>query len=115
MFGTKREEVTGDCGSQIMSIFMICIIQKQPFSGDEIKKNENGRACSTYGWRRRENSVLVGNLIERDHLEDRELEGWIRIQCTLTSGVRDMDYILVAQDRDIWQAFVYSVMNLRFL
>jgi hypothetical protein len=45
---------------------MICIIPHQPFSGDEIKKNENGREFSTYGWRRRVYSVLLGNLREKD-------------------------------------------------
>jgi hypothetical protein len=69
-----------------MRIFMICIIPHQPFSGDEIKKNESGRACSTYGGRRTY-SVLVGNRRERDHLKDRKLDGWIRVKCTITSGV----------------------------
>jgi hypothetical protein len=51
---------------------------------------------------------------DRDHLEDRKLGGWITVRRTLTSGVRDMCYILLAQDRDRWQAFVQSVINFRF-
>jgi hypothetical protein len=39
-------------------------------SGDHIKKNEKGGACSTYGEKSGTCRVLVWGLRERDHLED---------------------------------------------
>jgi len=57
----------------------------------------------------------VGNLRERDHLEDRDLDGRIAVKCSLTSGVGVMDYIHLAQDRGRWQDFVHALMNFRVL
>jgi hypothetical protein len=37
-------------------------------SGDQIKNNEKGGECSTYG--RQERCIWWGDLTERDHLED---------------------------------------------
>jgi hypothetical protein len=53
--------------------------------------------------------MLVGYLWgcpkERDHLEDQDVGGWMRLV-----GV---DWIGLAQDRDRWRALVNTAMNLR--
>jgi len=48
-----------------------------------------------------------GNMRERDHLEDRGVDGRIILKCM---GV--MDWIDEAHDRDRWQALVNAVMSL---
>jgi len=45
--------------------------------GDKIEKNEMGEVCSAYGERRGVYRVLVGNLKERDHLENPSIDGRI--------------------------------------
>jgi hypothetical protein len=45
------------------------------YSGDQIKKNEMGRANDTYGDRRGAYKLLWGDLRERDHLEDLHIDG----------------------------------------
>jgi hypothetical protein len=44
--------------------------------GDKIW-NEMGETCNAYGEEERRFKVLVGNLKERDHLEDRGVDGRI--------------------------------------
>jgi hypothetical protein len=45
--------------------------------GDKIEKYDMGEVCSAYGERIGVYSVLVGNLRERDHLEDAGVDGRI--------------------------------------
>jgi hypothetical protein len=47
------------------------ILRTQYCAGDKIEKNEMGGTCSAYGERRAIYRVLVGNLREIDHLEDK--------------------------------------------
>jgi hypothetical protein len=48
---------------------------------------------------------------ERDHWEDQDVGGWTILKWTLDkSGV---DWIDMAQDRDLWRALVNTVLNLR--
>jgi hypothetical protein len=115
IFGPKRDEVTGSGEKYIMRNLMICTAPLY-CSGDIIKKNEMGWTCSTFGERRGIYRVLVGNLRERDHMEDTGKDGkiilrWIFREWDVACG--GMDWIELAQDRDRWRALVNVVMNLR--
>ena len=57
--------------------------------------------------------VLVGNLRERDHSEDRGVNGRTLFQWVVKNWDGGMDCIYLAQDRDRWRALVNAVMNLR--
>jgi hypothetical protein len=51
-----------------------------------MENNGMGRACTMYGERRGGYGVLVGNLVERYHLEDPSIDGriilrWIFRKC----------------------------------
>jgi len=50
----------------MMSNFMMVLLSKHCLD-DQIKGNELGRVCGTYGGRRRAYRTLVGKLRERDH------------------------------------------------
>jgi hypothetical protein len=57
---------------------------------------------------------LWGNLRERDHLGDPDVDGRINIKVHLQEvGCGDMDWFELAQDIDKWPALVNTVMNLR--
>ena len=90
---------------------MICI---PGIAGDKIEKNELGGACSAYGERREVYRVSVGKPEGKRPLgrprrrwEDTIKMDFRKWEC----GV--MDWIGLAQDRDIWRALVNVVMNLR--
>jgi hypothetical protein len=44
--------------------------------GDQIKKNEMGRARGTYGTGEVNTEFWSGDLKERDHFEDLGIDGW---------------------------------------
>jgi hypothetical protein len=52
---------------------------------------------------------------EKDHLEDRGVDGRMGSKWTLGRLVGGVEWIHLAQDRDRWQAFVNAVMNNRVL
>ena len=55
-----------------------------------------------------------GNLRERDHWEDPDIDGRIILKWIFRKwDVGGMDWIELVQDRDRWQALVNTVMNLR--
>jgi hypothetical protein len=58
--------------------------------------------------------VLVGNLRERDHVEDPGVDWSIILRWIVRKwDVWGMDWIELAQDRDSWRELVNAVMNLR--
>jgi hypothetical protein len=84
--------------------------------GEQVKKNEVGRACSTYGENERcIQSFDGGNLRKGGHLEHVGLDGKIILKMILEKWIWEggggMDCIDVAQDRDRWQDVVNAVMN----
>jgi hypothetical protein len=82
-------------------------------SGDQIKKNERGGACSTQHAARRKGReemdtwFWLGNLRERDHLEDPGVDVKTILKWMLRKW--DGDCIDLAQDRDGWRALVGEV------
>ena len=78
-----------------------CTHHPIPF-GDKIEKNEMGGACSAYGLAERRVQVFWwGNLRERDHLGDPDVDGRMILRWIFRNwGCRSMDWIKLAQDRD---------------
>jgi len=68
IFGPKRDEVTGEWRK---------LYNIQYCSGYQIEKSEVGRACSTYGGEERCRGFWWGNMRERNHLEDPDIDGRI--------------------------------------
>ena len=56
---------------------------------------------------------LWGNLIERSHLDDLEINWWMRLKWILKNWDGGMSWIDLAQDMDLWRVLVNAVMNLR--
>jgi uncharacterized SAM-binding protein YcdF (DUF218 family) len=56
-----------------------------------------------------------GNLRERDHLEELGVDRSQILRLDQEVGDGDMDWIVLAQDRDRWRAVVNAVMILRLL
>ena len=84
------------------------------YSGDQIKKNEMGGACSTYGERQGVYRALVGKR-EGKRLLGRPSRRWEdNIKMDLQEvGCGGMDWSDVTQDRGRWRDLVNAVMNLR--
>jgi hypothetical protein len=74
-----------------------------------------GRHVARVGERRGLYWVLVGNLRERDHLENPGLDGRVILKWIFEKWVGSMDWTDLAQDRDRWLAVVYAVMKCRVL
>jgi len=64
-----------------------------------------GKVCTGFWW---------GNLRERDHLEDPDIDGKIILRWIFRKLNGGMYWIDLAQNRDRWRALVNAVMNLRF-
>jgi len=65
--------------------------------------------------RRREvpTELWWGNLKEKHHLEDPEVDGRIILIGSSRSGMGGMDWIYRIQNKGSWRAFVNVVMNLQ--
>ena len=61
----------------------------------------NGEVCTRFWW---------GNLRERDHWGDQDVDGRMDLQ-EVRRGCGD--WMELAQDRDRWRALVSTVMNFR--
>jgi hypothetical protein len=77
------------------------------YSGDEIKNNEIGGACSTYGESRNGTDKRA-----RDNLEHLNIYERIILK-RIFKEWGSMDWIDLAQDRNRWRAVVNAVMNIR--
>jgi hypothetical protein len=84
-------------------------------SGDKIKKNEMGGACSAYGERGGFYRFLVGKPEEKRPLgrPRRKWEDNIKMDLQKV-GCGGMDWIELAQDRDRGRALVQAEINFRF-
>ena len=73
-----------------------------------------GGACSSMGEMRVVYRVFVGNMRERDQLEDPGVyqDNMMDVQ---EMGCGRMDWIELAENRDRWRVLVNAVMNLRVL
>ena len=83
------------------------------YSGEQIKKNEMGRACSTYGARGGANRFDWGHWRERNHSKNRRgKEGNIKMDLQGV-GSGGMEWVALVQDKAMLRALVNAVMNLR--
>ena len=81
---------------------------------DQIKKNEMGWVCGTWGRGEVYTGFCWGNLRERDHLEDPGMDGRIILRLIFRNWVvGGMDQIYLAEDRDRWRELVNAAMNIR--
>jgi hypothetical protein len=73
-----------------------------------------GRACSTYGEKSNVHKILVGNPEGKRPLRRPRLWWEDNIKIGLKRYIMGwIDWIDLAQDRDLWRALVNTVMNLR--
>jgi hypothetical protein len=65
------------------------------------------------GQRRGAYRILVGNLRERDHLEDIDVDGQIILKWIFKKQDGGMDCIDLAQDRGRWWDLVNAAVNIQ--
>jgi len=112
ILGSKRDEVTGEwrklhneelydlyCSPNIVRVIKS---RRMRWAGHVTRMEGERRAYIRFLW---------GNLRERDHLEDPDVDGFkMDLQ---EVGCGGMNWIELAQNRDRWRALVNVVMNLR--
>ena len=62
--------------------FNNCAVLGYKYSGDQIKKNEMGGACGTYGRQKVHTKIWWGDLRERDRSEDVGVDGRVILKWT---------------------------------
>jgi hypothetical protein len=77
IFWPKRDEVTGEWRRLHNEELNDLYSSQNIYSGDQIKKNEVGGACSTWGRGEVHTGIWWGDLREGDHLEDPGVDGRI--------------------------------------
>jgi len=75
------------------------VLHTKYYSGDHIVKNGVGGVCSTYCGKMY-TEFWWGNLRERDHLEDADLDGRIVLKWIFRKWDGSMDWIDLAEDGD---------------
>jgi len=65
----------------MQSLWELCLCLN--YWGDKIKENKIGGHVAHMGERRSAYRILVGNLREKDHLEDNGIDGKILVKCIL--------------------------------
>jgi hypothetical protein len=70
-----------------------------------------------HAWERREKCTRFWweSPREGDHLEDQGVGGKMGSEWIWETGLGDVDWIRLVEDRDRWRAVVSAVMNLRVL
>ena len=85
----------------------------QYFSDDKLEKNEMGGACSVYGWEERRIQDLGGVTWRKETIWKTKRRWDYNIEMDIKEvEFGAIDWIEVAQDRDMWRAFVNAVMKL---
>ena len=112
--GGKRDEVTGEwrkihnevLNDLYSSPNTIRVIKSRRMRwAAHVTRMGSGEACTGVWW---------GNLRERDHLGDPDVDGRIILSWFFRKlDVGSLDWIYLAQDRDRWWALVTEVMKLR--
>jgi hypothetical protein len=81
-----------------------------------VEEDKMGRACGTHYDKCNTKKTLVSKPLRQRPLwrPRRRCEDNIKIDL-IEIGWDDLDWILLAQDKDQWCAVVYTVMNIQFL
>jgi hypothetical protein len=113
LFGPKRDEVTGEWrklhNEELHDLYcsptiVVVMKSRMKWAGHVARMVEGRGVCR----------VLVGKPEGKRQLGRQRLRWEHNIRVDLQEvGCGDVDWIEVAQDRDIWRAFVNAVMNIR--
>jgi len=98
--GNKELEENPQWGASWPALFI------KYYSGAQVKKNEIGGACSTYGRGDIRTTFWWGNLNKRDCLEDLGVGVTVILKRIFMKQNGGVDRTDLAEDRDKWRAFV---------